>query len=146
MAIDGSFDPSRYSRKAPPPVEIYDISLVTSKVSIAEMVSPPPAIEKPVFCAIAFAIASVPTEKFLNSKTPTGPFQIIVFIFAIVSILSLIVSGPISKIISSEAISLTDFMTRGSLGLKFFAVATSIGSGMLVSDISFFARGIKLGS
>ena len=41
----GSVFPSRNSRKAPPPVETYEIRSVTSNASMAARVSPPPAIE-----------------------------------------------------------------------------------------------------
>ena len=47
--------------------------------------------------AIAFAIASVPLEKFENSKTPIGPFQMKVFPLLIMLLYNLIVFGPMSS-------------------------------------------------
>ena len=45
VATAGSFLPSRNSRNAPPPVEMYEMRSPTPNCSIAASVSPPPAIE-----------------------------------------------------------------------------------------------------
>jgi len=51
--IEGKSLPSMNSKKAPPPVEQYDTSSELINLLIAEIVSPPPAIEKAFDCAIA---------------------------------------------------------------------------------------------
>ena len=71
------------SRKAPPPVEQYDISPLLINNFIASKVSPPPARLKAEDAATALAKARVPSEKLSFSKTPIGPFQIICLAFAI---------------------------------------------------------------
>src|SRR4029077_20171208 len=52
-ATAGSFMPSRNSRNAPPPVEMYEILSATPYFSIAASVSPPPAIENAFESAMA---------------------------------------------------------------------------------------------
>ena len=54
-ATAGSSLPSRNSRNAPPPVEMYEILSSTPYFSIAASVSPPPAIENALESAIARA-------------------------------------------------------------------------------------------
>ena len=60
ISTAGSFLPSKNSKNAPPPVEIYDTLSLMPYLSIAARVSPPPAIENALESAIAFAIARVP--------------------------------------------------------------------------------------
>src|SRR6185503_12446801 len=55
VATAGSFLPSRNSRNAPPPVEMYEMSPPTPNCSIAASVSPPPAIENASLDATAAA-------------------------------------------------------------------------------------------
>src|SRR5690606_22880939 len=68
----GSSLPSRNSRNAPPPVEMYEISPAMPYLSTAARVSPPPAIENASDAAIARASTSVPFANASNSNTPTG--------------------------------------------------------------------------
>ena len=53
---------SKNSRKAPPPVEMYEIPSRPPELSIAEIVSPPPATEKALLSFIDFPNARVPAE------------------------------------------------------------------------------------
>src|SRR6185437_3592136 len=71
----GSSLPSRNSRNAPPPVEMYDTWSAMPYLSTAARVSPPPAIENALDAAIARASVSVPLPNASNSNTPTGPFH-----------------------------------------------------------------------
>src|SRR3954469_22198660 len=74
--------PSRYSKLAPPPVEQCVTLSATLNFFAAVAVSPPPTtVVAPlaVASATASAIALVEPENFSNSKTPGGPFQMIVF-------------------------------------------------------------------
>src|SRR6185437_14434610 len=81
----GNSLPSRNSRKAPPPVEMYDTLLSMPYLSTAARVSPPPAIENALDAAMARASVSVPLPNASNSNTPTGPFHTTVPALAIIS-------------------------------------------------------------
>ena len=74
----GSFLPSRNSRLAPPPVEMWVILSATPAFFTAETESPPPMMEMALESATACAILVVPTAKAGISKTPMGPFQMMV--------------------------------------------------------------------
>src|SRR5690606_1745417 len=74
-ATAGRVLPSRNSRNAPPPVEMYDTLSAMPYLSTAASVSPPPAMENAAESAIALARVRVPLPKASNSNTPTGPFQ-----------------------------------------------------------------------
>src|SRR5690606_11406822 len=82
-AMPGSSLPSRYSREAPPPVEMCEKRSSPSpsdRTAAAE--SPPPTTLNaplPVASMIASATPFVPAAKFSNSNTPIGPFQTTVF-------------------------------------------------------------------
>ena len=68
--------PSRYSRLAPPPVEMCPkASSSKPRVRTAAAESPPPTTERPSILVSASATARVPSAKASNSKTPIGPFQ-----------------------------------------------------------------------
>src|SRR5260370_10502025 len=72
----GKVLPSRYSRLAPPPVEMCPnapSSRPSARIAAAE--SPPPTTVSPSTRAIASATARVPAAKAGNSNTPSGPFQ-----------------------------------------------------------------------
>ena len=58
---------------------MYEIPSCTPELSIAEIVSPPPATEKALLSFIDSPNSLVPAENCGISKTPSGPFQIIVF-------------------------------------------------------------------
>ena len=62
-AIPGSSRPSRNSREAPPPVEIWVILSAKPNFSIAAAESPPPMIEIAPESATAVATAIVPLAK-----------------------------------------------------------------------------------
>src|SRR3954462_1093419 len=74
-ATAGSSLPSRNSRNAPPPVEMYETPASMPYLSTAATASPPPATATPFAAAIARARVSVPWPTASNSNTPTGPFQ-----------------------------------------------------------------------
>src|SRR5690606_10036321 len=83
-ATPGRFLPSRSSSDAPPPVETWLTLSSISYFIAAVAVSPPPMmVVAPFFVAstTACATALVPSAKISNSKTPTGPFQMIVLAF-----------------------------------------------------------------
>merc|ERR1711988_463285 len=73
--------PSRSSREAPPPVEIWDILSARPAFSTAATESPPPMIVTqplPVSPAKVSATPKVPFAKASISNTPMGPFQMTV--------------------------------------------------------------------
>src|ERR1039458_3825784 len=94
----GSFLPSRNSRLAPPPVEMWVILSATPAWLMAETESPPPMMEMAVLlAATALAMAFVPTANLGNSKTPAGPFQTIVRAVETTSSMAAMDLGPISR-------------------------------------------------
>ena len=104
IAIPGSSFPSRYSSDAPPPVEMWVIRSATPAFSTADALSPPPMMVTALEEASARAISFVPRANASISKTPTGPFQMIVPADRIASLNSATVSGPISTPIMSAGI------------------------------------------
>src|SRR5690625_6773500 len=60
IATAGRALPSRNSRKAPPPVEMYEICSARPYLATDAKVSTPPAIEKPGAAAMASASTLVP--------------------------------------------------------------------------------------
>ena len=77
-ATPGNTLPSKYSKEAPPPVEMWLIFSAKPSFSIAATESPPPTILTARLLATAFATASVPLQKASISNTPIGPFQTII--------------------------------------------------------------------
>src|SRR6266568_2215200 len=97
-ARPGRSRPSRYSRLAPPPVEICvnaPVGKLRCRTAAAE--SPPPTTVSPVTWLIASATASVPAANAGNSNTPGGPFQNTVFASASLAANSSRVAGPMSS-------------------------------------------------
>src|SRR5205823_8680454 len=84
-ATPGSSLPSSNSSEAPPPVEINVILSARPACLTAVTESPPPIIVVAPDCAIASAIAIVPSPNSGISKTPMGPFHKIVSALAISS-------------------------------------------------------------
>src|SRR5215831_3169615 len=96
----GSAVPSRYSRLAPPPVEMWvnaSSGKPSSRTAAAE--SPPPTTVRPVTALIASVTARVPAANAGNSNTPGGPFQNTVFASASLRVNSSRVAGPMSSAI-----------------------------------------------
>src|SRR6266702_5191724 len=81
-ATPGSSLPSSNSSVAPPPVEVKVIFSAKPACFTAVTESPPPTTVIASDFASASAIAIVASAKSGISKTPTGPFQKIVFAFA----------------------------------------------------------------
>src|SRR3984893_1364999 len=79
----------------------------TPYFSMAASVSPPPASEKALPRAIAWAMARVPSPNCANSNTPTGPFQMMVPASCSSALQRSALSGPMSRIMSSARTSLT---------------------------------------
>ena len=98
--------------------------------SIAASVSPPPASEKALLRAIAFASVRVPSPNWGNSNTPTGPFHRIVPADASIDAKCSAESGPISRIISSGPTALTGFTSASALAENSLATTTSVGIGI----------------
>src|ERR1700694_676980 len=78
-AMPGSSLPSKYSRVAPPPVEIWVILSAKPSLCAAAAESPPPTTESAPESTIACPTSSVPAANASYSKTPMGPFHKIVF-------------------------------------------------------------------
>uniref|UniRef100_K3X5U2 Uncharacterized protein n=1 Tax=Globisporangium ultimum (strain ATCC 200006 / CBS 805.95 / DAOM BR144) TaxID=431595 RepID=K3X5U2_GLOUD len=77
-ATPGSTLPSKSSKLAPPPVEMWLICAARPACSTAATESPPPTIVvEPLFVhsASELATANVPSANFGNSNTPMGPFH-----------------------------------------------------------------------
>src|SRR5262245_2707106 len=82
-ATPGRSMPARNSSEAPPPVDTWEILLVTPAALMAFSESPPPTTEVAPDSATALARATVPRSNGGFSKMPIGPFQITVFALAI---------------------------------------------------------------
>src|ERR1700691_5410642 len=94
----GSFLPSKNSRDAPPPVEMWVILSATPAAWTAATESPPPTMEvAPPLSATAWAILNVPLAKGKTSKTPMGPFQTMVRAVEMASENSSSDLGPMSR-------------------------------------------------
>src|ERR1700722_12367035 len=93
----GSSTPPRNSNDAPPPVETWEILSATPADLMAFSESPPPTTLTAPDPATAFAIATVPVSKGGISKTPMGPFQMMVFAPAITFENASTVRGPMSR-------------------------------------------------
>ena len=89
--------PSRNSREAPPPVEMWLILSPSPIWLTAAAESPPPMIVIASDLASASATASVPAASVGFSNTPIGPFHTTVLADATASAKSLRVLGPISQ-------------------------------------------------
>ena len=76
MATAGNFFPSKNSRKAPPPVDIYDTSSLILYLLTAAKVSPPPAIEDETDVDEGLDIRKIsPTDFFVKAQTPIEDFN-----------------------------------------------------------------------
>src|SRR6266542_1209073 len=90
--------PSRYSRDAPPPVEMCPKDFSSSpRIRTAAAESPPPTTVKPSTAAIASATARVPAANGGSSNTPIGPFQNTVLGGRNASVKAATVRGPMSR-------------------------------------------------
>src|SRR5580704_7954501 len=121
--------PSRYSRLAPPPVEMCPnaaSSRPSARIAAAE--SPPPTTVSPFTPATASATARVPAAKAGNSNTPTGPFQNTVLASASFSANSARVCGPASTPSRSAGKSVTGTTECSASGAKCVAATRSTGS------------------
>src|SRR5699024_10208169 len=96
-AMPGSSLPSRYSREAPPPVEMWVILSPRPICWTAAALSPPPMTVVASLSAIALATARVPAARVGFSNTPMGPFQTTVLEALTASANSFMVSGPMSQ-------------------------------------------------
>lgn len=101
--------PPKYSKKAPPAVDVALICFVYPDWFKQFSVSPPPAMVKASDSARAFANVKLPFWKGGVSNAPIGPAQMMVFAFLITFFHVSSVFDPISSAISVEAISSTGF-------------------------------------
>src|ERR1017187_4256001 len=128
-ASPGSVLPSRYSRLAPPPVEMWP-NAVSGKFRwrTAAAESPPPTTVSPGTRLIASATALVPSAKAGNSKTPTGPFQKTVLASDSLLANSSLVRGPMSRLSRSAGNSVTGYTLGSASAAKRVAPTRSTGS------------------
>src|SRR3984885_15270103 len=121
--------PSRYSRLAPPPVEMCpNAPSSRPRARIAAAESPPPTTVSPSTRAIASATARVPAAKAGNSNTPSGPFQNTVLASASFSANSARVRGPASTPSRSAGKAVTGTTECSASGAKCVAATRSTGS------------------
>ena len=142
-ATPGSSLPSRNSREAPPPVEMWLILSAKPSWLTAAAESPPPMMVVASVSARAFATAIVPAARVGFSNTPIGPFHTTVL--ACLSSLSDTVlrsSGPISHAALCQQGMLVNINIRepgssASIGLgKASAMVTeSTGSNQLLAQL-----------
>src|SRR5699024_1386357 len=119
-SIPGRVLPSRNSRDAPPPVEIWlkpASSKPSRRTAAAEAASVRP-----------WATALVPAANASNSKTPIGPFHTTVLAETISWPKACPESGPMSRPIWSSGISSTGTTVAGASPENSGATTTSVGS------------------
>src|ERR1700734_2140108 len=128
-ASPGSVRPSRYSRLAPPPVEMCENEL-SGKPSVrtAAAESPPPTTVSPGTSLIDWATLRVPAANAGNSNTPTGPFQNTVPASLSLPANSALVAGPMSRLSRSAGKSATDTTSCSASAAKSVAATRSTGS------------------
>mmetsp|Transcript_22683 Transcript_22683/g.33824 ORF Transcript_22683/g.33824 Transcript_22683/m.33824 type:complete len:238 (+) Transcript_22683:237-950(+) len=130
-ATPGRTLPSRSSREAPPPVEMWDILSATFAFSTAATESPPPMmVVAPTFdesSASALATPNVPFENLSNSKTPIGPFQMTVLQSPRAAMISSVAFGPWSSPIHPSGISAADTTLVSASAANLSASTTSVG-------------------
>src|SRR6202521_5944984 len=107
----------------------------TPYFSMAASVSPPPASEKALPRAIAWAMARVPSPNCANSNTPTGPFQMMVPASCSSALQRSALSGPMSRIISSARTSLTGRTSACAVAANSLPTTTSVGSRICVPRV-----------
>mmetsp|Transcript_62773 Transcript_62773/g.173652 ORF Transcript_62773/g.173652 Transcript_62773/m.173652 type:complete len:261 (-) Transcript_62773:564-1346(-) len=111
-ATPGRTFPSRSSSEAPPPVEMWLMSPARPDNSVAATESPPPMMVMAPFSLVKSAKmltrSKVPAENFSNSKTPMGPFMMMVLHEERASFCSAVVLGPLSRPIQPSGISLAE--------------------------------------
>src|SRR5665811_1284619 len=131
-AMPGSVLPSRSSRLAPPPVEMWPKPASSKpRRRTAAAVSPPPTIEKaPALPAsmMAWATARVPAAKGSISKTPGGPFHTMVFASASLAAKRAAESGPMSRPIRPSGIASAGTTSCAASAAKASATTMSVGS------------------
>ena len=130
--MPGSCLPSRYSRLAPPPVEMWpnaDSSKPSLRTAAAE--SPPPTTESPSTSVSAWATARVPAAKASNSKTPIGPFQNTVRASASAAANALADSGPMSSPSWSAGMASAGTTEVGASAVNSGATTMSVGQQQL---------------
>uniref|UniRef100_A0A7C8Z1M2 Uncharacterized protein n=1 Tax=Opuntia streptacantha TaxID=393608 RepID=A0A7C8Z1M2_OPUST len=99
--------------------------------STAATESPPPMIVVTPFSlssANFFAMASVPIANLSNSKTPIGPFHMMVWVFSKASLKVLIESGPMSNPIHPSGIAFAGTTLLSASAANLSAITTSVGS------------------
>src|SRR6478735_12524597 len=131
-ARPGSSLPSRNSRDAPPPVEMWvkpDSSMPRMRTAAAE--SPPPTTENDGDAEIASATARVPSAKGLSSKTPIGPFQNTVADLAAISENAAALSGPMSRPNQPSRMASALTICTAASAENASAITTSVGSTIL---------------
>ena len=121
QTMPGSSFPSKNSREAPPPVEIWVILSPNPSVLTAAAESPPPMIVIASVSARDLATAMVPFASVGFSNTPIGPFQTTVLADFTSFANSSAVFGQISRPISSAGIL--------SASTAVTSISPSIGSG-----------------
>src|SRR5580692_8238938 len=128
-ASPGSVRPSRYSRLAPPPVEMCENELSGKpRVRTAAAESPPPTTVSPGTSLIDWATLRVPAANAGNSNTPTGPFQNTVPASLSLSANSALVAGPMSRLSRSAGKSATGTTSCSASAAKSVAATRSTGS------------------
>mmetsp|Transcript_4594 Transcript_4594/g.11198 ORF Transcript_4594/g.11198 Transcript_4594/m.11198 type:complete len:250 (+) Transcript_4594:146-895(+) len=130
-ATPGSTSPSRSSRAAPPPVEMWDIFSARPAFSTAATESPPPMMVMAPLevdsSARVSAMSKVPLANFSNSKTPMGPFQMMVLQSASSSWIILVESGPLSRPIQPSGMDSTETVWMLASLSNLSAMMTSVG-------------------
>src|SRR6478609_1628125 len=139
-ARPGSSLPSRYSREAPPPVEMWvkpDSSMPRVRTAAAE--SPQPTTENEGEAPMASATDLVPAANGASSNTPIGPFQKTVADAAATSENFAALSGPMSRPSQPSRMPSAPTIWIAASAENASAITTSVGNRILsgLSSSSF---------
>mmetsp|Transcript_1912 Transcript_1912/g.4246 ORF Transcript_1912/g.4246 Transcript_1912/m.4246 type:complete len:258 (-) Transcript_1912:324-1097(-) len=141
-ATPGRTFPSRSSKLAPPPVEMWDISPALPLCSHAATESPPPMMVMApplVMSARMSTIPNVPLLNFSNSKTPMGPFMMTVLQSARKAFCSSVDWGPLSRPIHPSGMESDDTVWVLASGEKASAQTMSEGRRISFPSVSALA-------
>ena len=127
-ATPGSAIPSRNSKEAPPPVEMWVIRSASPAWVTAATESPPPTMEVAPLSAMARATAKVPSRNGASSNTPIGPFHTTVLAPRIAVANACRAVGPMSSPIQPAGIAVLSAMRVSASAATFWAITWSMGS------------------
>mmetsp|Transcript_18107 Transcript_18107/g.44738 ORF Transcript_18107/g.44738 Transcript_18107/m.44738 type:complete len:210 (-) Transcript_18107:668-1297(-) len=120
------------------------ISSARPDCSVAATESPPPITVMVPFSLVKSAMmltkSKVPLANFSNSKTPIGPFMIMVLQVERAAFCSSVVLGPLSRPIQPSGMASTATTLESASSANLSAITMSLGSKMVLPMVLAFSR------